>query len=351
MTTARRPLSLPRAFALAVLVTALAAPVAFAQAEIAGYQGPDRIQKLIEGAKKERTLSVYTSATTEDMAALSNAFEKKYGVRIQVWRASSENIIQRATTEARGGRFDADVFETDGVAMEAIHREKLLQPVASPYLQELVPAATPPHKEWIGDRLQIFSAAYNTRAIKKADLPKTFNDLLDPKWKGKLAIESGDHDWFSAVAAELGEERSVSLLREIVTKNVPSVRKGHTLLANLVVSGEVPLALTTYLYKVVQLKNAGAPIDWLVLPPAVARAQGAGLARRAPHPNAGVLFMDFLLSDAQNILAQRDFFPANIKVKPLPEGIALKFVDPGTLLDENDKWEKLYKDIITASSR
>jgi iron(III) transport system substrate-binding protein len=275
------------------------------------------------------------------MAVLTAAFEKKYGIKTTVWRASSENIIQRATTEARGGRFDVDVFETDGVAMEAMYREKLLQELRSPLLADLMPQALRPHKEWIGDRMQIFTAAYNTLAVKKADLPKSYDDLANPKWKGKLGIEAADNDWFSAVVSELGEEKGLKLFREIVAKNGLSVRKGHTLLANLVVSGEVPLALTTYLYKVQQLKNAGAPIDYLVLPPEIARAQGAGMARQAPHPHAAVLFMDFLLSDGQEILAKRDFIPTNIKVKPLPDNMPLKFVDPAALLDQNDKWEKL----------
>jgi iron(III) transport system substrate-binding protein len=340
-----------RFFALVGLFTALAASPALAQADIATYQGADRTQRLIEGAKKEGTLTIYTSATVDDMAALTGAFEKKYGVKVNVWRASSENIIQRAATEARGNRFDVDVFETDGVAMEAVHREKLLQVVNSPYIKELIPAAIPSHKEWIGDRVQIFTAAYNTKLVKKADLPKTFADLLDPKWKGKLGIEAGDYDWFSAVVTEMGEEKGLKLFRDIVSKNGLSARKGHTLLANLIVSGEVPLSLTTYLYKVQQLKNDGAPIDWLALPPEVARAQGTGLARKAPHPHAGVLFMDFLLSDAQAILAQRDFIPTNVKVKPLPEGMTLKFVDPAKLLDENDKWEKLFKDIVINQAR
>src|SRR4029453_18132568 len=151
-----------------------------------------------DGAKKEGTLTIYSSATVEDMTALTTAFTKKYGVKTQVWRASSENIIQRAATEARGNRFDVDVFETDGVAMEAIHREKLLQEVKSPFLAELMPEAIRPHKEWIGDRVQIFTAAYNTRLIKKDDLPKVYQDLVDPKGKGKLGIEGADHDWVSA---------------------------------------------------------------------------------------------------------------------------------------------------------
>src|SRR5882757_4460746 len=204
-------------------VLAITGPAAHAQADIATYQGVDRSQKILEGAKKEGSLTIYTSATTEDMAALTSAFEKKYGIKTNVWRASSENIIQRAATEARGNRFDVDVFETDSVAMEAIHREKLLQVVKSPYVAELIPAAIPPHGEWIGDRVQIFTAAYNTGRIKKADLPKTFEDLLDPKWKGKLGIEAADNDWFSAVVTEMGEEKGLNLFREIVKKNGISV--------------------------------------------------------------------------------------------------------------------------------
>jgi ABC-type Fe3+ transport system substrate-binding protein len=348
------PFGPPRAWLLVALLAApvsLTAASAFAQSDIATYQRADRTQRLVEGARKERAVSLYTSAAVDDMAVLTGVFEKKYGVRVQVWRASSENIIQRAATEARGGRFDVDVFETDSVAMEAIHREKLLQEVKSPYAAELIPAAIPAHKEWIGDRVQIFTAAYNTRLVKAADLPKRYEDLLDPKWKGKLGIEAADHDWLSAVVTEMGEEKGVKFFRDLVARNGLSVRKGHTLLANLVVSGEVPLALTAYLYKVVQLKNGGAPIDWVSLPPEIARAQGTGLARKSPHPHAGVLFMDFLLSEAQSILATRDFIPTNVKVKPLPAGMTLKFVDPAKILDENAKWEKLYKDIIANQGR
>src|SRR5262245_63521344 len=344
------PESLSKPLQLFAFLAALAATAvpAYAQSEIATYQGADRTQRLVEGAKKEGTLTIYSSATVDDMAALTQAFEKKYGIKTQVWRASSENIIQRAATEARGNRFDVDVFETDGVAMEAVYREKLLQEVNTPYLAELMPEAILPHKQWIGDRVQIFTAAYNTRLVKKEDLPKTYDDLVNPKYKGKLGIEAADYDWFSAVVSDMGEEKGLKLFREIVAKNGLSVRKGHTLLANLVVSGEVPLALTTYLYKVLQLKNDKAPIDYLVLPPEIARAQGTGMAKKAPHPHAAALFIEFLLSDAQSILATRDFIPTNIKVKPLPENMPLIFVDPAVLLDQNDKWEKLYKDVITA---
>jgi ABC-type Fe3+ transport system substrate-binding protein len=340
-----------RAAALALLCGLLAATSAFAQgtnstlAEIAAYSGPDRIAKLIAGAKKEGAVNIYSSETVEDIGALSLAFEAKYGVKLNLWRGSSEDILQRAVVEARGGRFDADVFETGATAMESLHRERLLQPVDLPAAANLAPEATQPHHEWIGTRYNIFVAAYNTRLIGGSALPKGYDDLVDPRWKGKLGIEADDSDWFGAVVEALGEERGLKLFRDIVASNGVSVRKGHTLLANLVVSGEVPLAISTYFYKVAQLKDRGAPIDALAIAPEVARFEGAGVARRAPHPYAAVLFMEFVLTEAQDILAKRDFFPADVRVKPMPAG--LTFLDPAKALDQSQKWSKYYRDIVT----
>ncbi len=337
------------------VLIALAAPPAVAQAssaaQIASYQGPDRQKRLMEGAKKEGELVIYTSAPVDDMTALTAAFEKKYGVKTKVWRAGSEKVLQRTVTEAQGKRFDVDIIETNGPELESLHREKLLQEVKSPFLTELIPQAILPHREWIGTRLNIFALAYNTKLVKKEELPKTYQDLLDPKWKGKLGIEAEDSDWFAGVITQLGEAQGLKLFRDIVATNGLSVRKGHTLLTNLVASGEVPLALTVYNYKAEQLKNKGAPIDWFVIPPAIARPNGVGMAKRAPHPNAAVLFYDFMLSDAQPILLQRDFVPTNKKTDTPLNKVPLKFVDPKVILDENEKWTKLYEDIITRHSK
>jgi iron(III) transport system substrate-binding protein len=340
-----------RAAAVALLCGLLAATSAFAQgtnatlAEIAAYGGPDRIAKLIAGAKKDGAVNIYSSETVEDIGALSLAFEAKYGVKLNLWRGSSEDILQRAVVEARGGRFDADVFETGATAMESLHRERLLQPVDFPAAADLTPEAIQSHHEWIGTRYNIFVAAYNTRLVAGSALPKGYDDLADPKWKGKLGIEADDSDWFGAVVEALGEERGLKQFRDIVASNGVSVRKGHTLLANLVVSGEVPLAISTYFYKVAQLKDRGAPIDALTISPVVARFEGAGLARRAPHPYAAVLFMEFMLTDAQDILAKRNFFPADVRLKPMPAG--LTFLDPAKALDQSQKWSKYYRDIVT----
>jgi iron(III) transport system substrate-binding protein len=343
----------------AILSACIAAPFAsapaFAQnvspalAELANYTGADRTQRLIAGAKKEGVVTVYSSVTVDDQKALVTAFERKYGVKLQFWRASSENILQRAVVEYRGGRYEVDAIETSATEMESLYREALLVEVKSPYLADIVPAALRPHREWVGDRLNIIAAGYNTNLIRKQDAPKSYEDLLDPKWKGKLGIEADDSVWFGALANTMGEGKTVKLFRDLVRTNGLSVRKGHTLLANLVISGEVPYALTLYHYKVEQLKNAGAPLDWYVMSPGLARFLGTGILRRAPHPHAAVLFLDFMLSDAQRVLLDRDFTPTNMKVKPL--NVAFNVIDPAQILDQGDKWQKLYEEIIVRQGR
>jgi iron(III) transport system substrate-binding protein len=320
-------------------------------AEAANLKGPDRQQRLVEGAKKEGELMVYTSIPVDDMLVLTTAFEKKYGVKVKVWRAGSENVLQRALTEASAGRFEVDLIETNGPEMESLHREKMLQAVASPYLTDLIAPALQSHREWVGTRLNIFTMAYNTNLVKKEDLPKTYQDLLNPKWKGKLGVEAEDLDWFAGVIGELGEAKGLKLFRDIVATNGLSVRKGHTLLTNLVVSGEVPLSLTVYNYKAEQLKNKGAPIEWFVIPPAIARPNGSGVLRRAPHPYAAVLFYDFMLSDAQSILLKRDYVPTSKKVETSLNKMQIKFVDPKIILDEKEKWRVLYEEIITKQAK
>src|SRR4051794_31528543 len=152
---------------------------------LATYQGADRMQRLMDGARKEGEVSIYTSAPVDDVKVLTDAFEKKYGVKAKVWRASSEKVLQRGVTEARANRFDADIFETNGPEMEALVREKVLTPVNSPVLNDLIPEAKFKHGGWVGSRLNIFSFAYNTNAVKKDELPKKYEDLLDPRWKGR----------------------------------------------------------------------------------------------------------------------------------------------------------------------
>ncbi len=340
-----------------LLRTALAAALAPIAARAqnapdpAHYAGPDRTQRLIAGAKKEGFLNLYSSAITEHMNAVMAGFEKTYGVKVRLWRGGSEEILQRAVTEARGGRFDLDVAETASPQIIAIGREKLLQDVSTPVSADLMREAVIPGQPWWPSRLIVFTGAYNTNLIKKSDLPKTYEDLANPKWKGKLGIEADDNNWLMAMASSMGEAKGIALFRDIVARNGLSVRKGHTLMANLVASGEVPMALTIYYHEVEPMKRNGAPIDELNIAPGFAFQAGAGMARRAPHPNAAVLFLDYLLSDGQKILAEHDNVSTNVKFQRLPKDVKLSFMDVPKYMDESAKWTKLYKDLLANQKR
>jgi len=338
--------------AILATVMALAAAAAQADSGLATYQGADRLQRIAEAAKREGELTIYTSTPVEDMKVLTDAFERKYGIKTKVWRASSEKVLQRAVAEARAQRFDVDAFDTNGPQLEALVREKLLTPVWSPSLASLVPEARFAHQSWVGTRLLIFVLAYNTKLVRKSELPASYDGFADPKWKGRLGIEAEDSDWFATISTLMGEAKAETLFRSIVAANGVSVRKGHTLLTQLVASGEVPVALTVYNYKAEQLKNQGAPIDWYVIPPAIARANGVGVAARAPHPNAALLWYEFELGEeGQRLLLSRDFVPTNRTIDTPLNRFPLRFVDAKAVVDDSGKWDRRYADIFGAQAR
>ena len=338
------------AWALAILGVIVASaqvkPGATA-ADVAQYTGADRMQKLIAGAKKEGSVNVYTSMQTVDIGRLGAAFERKYGVKMITFRAGSEDIVNRTIQEARANRYTVDFLDTNGPELEAIHRENILQAVKSPYLADLIAPAILPHGEWVGSRLNVFSQAYNTRLVRKQDLPKTWEELANPRWKGKIGIEQEDSDWLAGIVADIGDARARKVFKDIVAANGISVRKGHTLLTQLVVSGEVPLALTIYNYKAEQLKKQGAPIEWFVIGNAIARPNGIAVARKAPHPHAAVLLYDFELSpEGQQILASLEWVPTSKKVDTPLNKVPMKFVDAKVAIDEYDKWKGLYRQLF-----
>jgi iron(III) transport system substrate-binding protein len=302
----------------------------------------------LDGAKKEgNVLTFYSNAPPEDNADLVNGFEKKYGIKVNLWRASSEDIRQRSVAEARARRFDVDFILNNGPAIEATHQEKVLQEVKSPYVADLMPQTVPAHRNWVGFCLNVFVQTYNTNLIKKQDLPKSYEDLLDPRWKGQLGIEADDSDWFAGLMGRLGEEQGVKLFRAIAATNGFSVRKGHTLLTNLIGAGEVPLGLTVFNYTAEQLKKKGAPVDSFIIQPLISMPNSVAVTAMAPHPHAAILFFDFMLTDAQKILAARDYIVTSTKVTSAIDRNSITVMDSEKALKEADKWQRLYTDVIS----
>ena len=325
-------------------------------AAVAALQGADRTERLIAGAKKEGELMLYSSVTQEDQLRLAADFKKRYGVTIKFWRGSQTNILQRVLTETRGARFEFDALETNSPQIEAISREKLLQKMSSPYVGEVLLEQTlPAHGEWTPDRLNLLVYAYNTDRVKRAELPKSWQELLGPKWKGRLGMESSNVEWFAALVEAMGEKNGLELFRRLGENGV-AVRTGHTHSTGRVIAGEIPLMLGVFSHDVDRMKVKGAPIDWFVLAPAVVLPSAVAVSRRAAHPYAAALFYDYMLTDGQKFYTDVYRVPANKNYdthvrRLVRERQPIAVVNAQEAIDDYDKWQSLYKKLIVDRSQ
>jgi iron(III) transport system substrate-binding protein len=344
-----------RAFNIAALA-ALAAPIiGRAQPGAAGdsphkatymYQGADREARLLAEAKKQGRVMMYTSLNLKDSVPITDAFEKKTGIKVELWRASSEKVLQRSVTEARAGRFACDIIETNGPEMEACYREKLLEEFWSPNFKDLPMAAFPKHRHYVADRFNFFTIGYNTNLVKPEEVPNKYEDLVHPRWAGRVGMEGGDVDWFGAMVKSMGEEKGLAFFRKLAAQK-PEIRTGHTLMAELVASGEIPLAIDIYNHNIERLVVKGAPCKWKAITPTFGRPNAIGVARRAPRPHAALVFADFMLSkEGQELIKQRNRVPSSLAVDTRLNKFPFQMIDPMITLDEDAKWEKVWSDLF-----
>jgi len=319
---------------------AVAQPLTNPHEAIYLYKGADREAWLLERARKEGSVTLYTSLAPTESKPLLQEFEKKYGIKVEVWRGLSDGVVQRVVNEGRAKRHVMDLVETNGPEMEMLAREKMLSEFHSPYISDLPQAMIPKHRMWMPDRVNFFVVAYNTQKLKPEDLPKHYEGFLDPKWKGRLGIELTDAEWMGGLVNALGEPRGMAFFKKLAEQK-PDVRKGHILLAQMVAAGEVQVGLTIYNANAQSLKQRGAPIEWVPIEPTLARPQGVGVARNAAHPHAALLLADFLISpEAQNLFASMGRPPANTKIKSSLNNFNYVLTDPGLVVDEAEKWNK-----------
>jgi iron(III) transport system substrate-binding protein len=297
----------------------------------------------------QESVTLYTSLHEQNLPTFVAAFEKKHRIKVNAWRSGADKVLLRAVTEANAGRHDVDVVLAGSGELEVLHREKLLAPIKSASQENLADAGMPAHREWAPAFLTVWIQEYNTKAVRKAELPKTYEDLRDLKWKGRLGIEAGNDDWFGKLLTEMGEQKGAEIFRSIIATNGISVRKGHSLLGNLVLSGEVPLAITMHSNVAERAKKEGKPVDWVALEPVVARANSVGVMRKAPHPRAAQLWYEFLISEeGQRLFASLEYVPASRNVPSPLRGVKLHVIDPGPALDQSEKWAKLFNTIVVS---
>ena len=271
--------------------------------------------KLIEGAKKEGKLVWYTSTSVTESQPLLNDFEKFYPfLKGEIVRASGEKTLNRVMTESRAGRWDFDVVTISEV--DALMDARLLAPYKSPEAKNFIPDFKDPDGYWTAIYVNYMTIGYNPKLVSDKDAPKAWEDLLESKWKGKLAMDQEEYTWYTTLKKAWGKEKTQKYMRALAKQNI-DWRKGHTLITQMMAAGEFPLSIV-YAHRTEAMKQKGAPVEWVsTVNPIVVTLNSAGLSPKPAHPNVARLFIDFILSKpAQQRLRSLSRIPARADVEP-----------------------------------
>ncbi|MGH2818441.1 MAG: ABC transporter substrate-binding protein [Actinomycetota bacterium] len=323
-------------------------------ADLEGLDPDQRREELIAMAEEEgAVLNYYGSTNLDDITPIIEEFEDATGVTVNIYRASAEDVLLRILQET-DANFDngVDAVEMNGPQMVLLDREGELAPFDSPTTDQHPEAGVLDNWAWV--YINTFVASWNTDRVSASEAPKSWDDVLT-KFDGRLAMEAGDFDWFATLVKDyfvkeqgMSEDEAVQLFRDAAA-GAASVVDGHTLMAELLVAGEYDIASSTYLHRIFQFKREDAPIEAEpFVEPLVVRPNGVGIHTNAPHPATALLWTEFELSDAQPGLLEIDRQPASASVEGggLPQGFDFIEVDVEAVVDEIDKWEGLYDEII-----
>jgi iron(III) transport system substrate-binding protein len=294
-----------------------------------GWAQSKEITKLIEGAKREKELVIYGSTDLRQSTIINDKFHEKYPfIEVKLTRLTSDNLYPRVIAEHRSGKFLADVLQNNTSGMYFLRKGKFLAPYVSPEERFFTKEFKDPGY-WVTSSMNLHVIAYNTRTVQRDKLPKTWEDLLKPEWKGRLMLNPNEQ-WFAWILQIMGKEKGLNYMRALAKQNPAIRREPRAMRTQLLVAGEAEMDLdSTYTVLLPLIKN-GAPVDWTTLGPALINTTAYGLAVRAPHPNAAKLFIDFALSkegqqvvlsferqSARSDLAQEQGALKNIKMVPL----------------------------------
>ena len=250
---------------------------------------------LWDAAKREGQIVFYASMNLAEANIMIAEFEKRYAsLKVKLNRAGSEKLLTRVLAEARAKRVSADVIQTVEFSMYILRRSGVLARYIPPS-DSLYPKSFKDEGFWTTVYYNPYVTAYNTRLVAPRMVPKTYDDLLDPRWKGKMTMEGTKADWFAGMLQIMGQERGLQYMRQLAKQEL-MLREGHELLAQLVAAGEGFFDINIPASSVDRVKERGAPIDWTALGEAPAITVGIGLAAQAAHMNAAKMFIDFALS-------------------------------------------------------
>ena len=329
-----RPLAL--AF-YCILTSVIASDRAFARdmaeilKEVRSLRDEAREARLIQGAKQEGKIVLYGTTGVDDMKILFDSFKKKYPfIDVGHFRGGALAVYNKVVTEARAGRFEADVIEATSLTAIRLKENNLLEPYVSPRRAGIMKNFMDNDGYWTAWFQQVVAMIYNTKLVKSDEVPKSYEDLIDPKWKGKISVDQEDDDIFGTLMNYWGKEKGTSYFKRLAL-NSPTVRKGHNLQTSLVAAGETHLAPWIFAFRPLSMKQRGAPIDIVLLDPVLSDPKYVMVAKNNKRPYAAILFTDWLLSDGQNIVVEklgrtgtrsglRERFPELVRSQYLVEG-------------------------------
>ena len=269
---------------------------------------------IIDGAKKEGKVLLYTALTIHEIDEMTAPFVKKYPfIKVESFRGNSLQLLQKITIEARAGRPQVDIAQFSGFEAWQLQKLGFLQSYKSPEARTFPAAYKDPDGYWTTLYANSLVLGFNPKVVAPADVPKKWDDLLQPKWKGdKLALDRDEGVWYGGLALYWGKERADKFMRALAEQQ-PTMRKGHTLIATLMSSGEFPMGLV-YAHRVEEMKAKGMnTIEWVPLEPIVATPDVIAIGKNAPNPNAAKLLVDFFLSKEGQTISQKQQYrvPAN----------------------------------------
>lgn len=279
--------------------------------------------KVIEAAKREGRLVLYTGMETDEASVFTREFTRKYPfVKTEIFRSSGEKVQQRFLVESRANQHLADIFQTSIVQVYQLKNAGTLARYVSEESAALAEGFKDVQGHWSAFYQIPYVIGYNTKMVAAKDAPSSYEDLLNPKWKGLISLETEEYQWFYHTLQLMGRDKGLDFMRKFAAQNL-QMRKGHTLLAQLVAAGESAIATVVYSNRVERMKATGAPIEWVRFKgPTITAINAIAIPDKAPHPNTARLFVDFALSrEGQNILRSHRRVPARPDVLPDPPSL------------------------------
>ena len=300
-------------------------------------------------AEAEGKIMFYAAFNANDSKTLIDGFKQLYPkIDATFYRATDAQLMERILTEGRAGRNLWDVVMSTSFYGHNLKKRGLLALYDSPERKFYRDGYKDPQAAWTSIYTNYAAFGYNHRTVPKGSVPKSHADLLKPEWKGNIGIDSRAYEWFGTMVKAMGDEKGMAYMRELA-KQV-QLRNGRTLLAQLIAAGEFKGGLSAYSQTFEQLKPAGAPVDWVYLNPVFANIHPVGLSAKAPHPNAGKLFIDFVLSKrGQELIRGMNRIPDRIDTPPdqprLIEGIKPAFA-PTEVLEDFERYAKIFHEVF-----